>query len=259
MANPGLSRSGGDIVVEPCPKRVRVQFGGEVIADSRRVLLLHERGLVPVYYFPWEDIRTLRFVPGERTNHCPRKGDACYWDLVVGGHRAPNAVWSYPAPFSHCPDLSGFAAFYWGSMDAWFEEDEEVFVHPRDPYTRIDVLESSRHVRIEVGGTTIADSTRPLILFETGLPPRYYLPKLDIRLELLRPTPTVTACPYKGVTSTYWTVFTGDITVADAAWCYDHPNPEVFRIAGRTAFFDERVDVYVAGELQDKPHTQWQP
>ncbi len=237
--------SGRDLILEPCAKRVRVYLGGELVADSVRTCLLHERGHLPVYYFPWDDIHTQLLSESDHSTHCPRKGRARYWSVRARDLVAENALWNYPEPIDGCPDISGLAAFYWNRMDAWFEEDEQVFVHPRDPHTRIDVLESSRHVQIRVGGQLIAESRRPVLLFETGLPASYYLPKPDVHMDLLLPSATVTACPYKGRTSMYWTVEAGGVRIEDAAWCYQYPLPEVAKIAGRICFYDEKVELRV--------------
>ncbi|MDN5871998.1 MAG: DUF427 domain-containing protein, partial [Nitrococcus sp.] len=200
MVNKAAVLAGKDVLLADCAKRVRVFFAGQCVADSKRVRLMHERDHLPVYYFPLADIRDELLIPSDRTSHCPRKGEARYWTVRVGDRLAEDALWSYPEPLEGCPDISGLAAFYWNRMDAWFEEDEQVFVHARDPYSRIDVLESSRRVEVKLGDVTVAESHRPVLLVETGLPVRYYLPKLDVRMELLRPTDTVTACPYKGET-----------------------------------------------------------
>ena len=144
-------------------------------------------------------------------------------------------------------------------MDAWFEEDDEVYVHARDPYKRVDVLHSSRHVKVVVAGQVMAESRRPAVLFETGLPTRYYLPKADVRMDLLVPTDTETRCPYKG-TASYYSMRSGSALVRDIAWYYRHPIPECSKIENLICFFDERVDaVYVDGELQDRPRTRWSP
>lgn len=246
-----------DLAVEDCPKRVRVYVAGQVIADSRRVKLMHERGHVPVYYFPVEDIRTELLVPSEKRTHCPRKGDARYWSVRVGDRLVEDAVWNYAEPLEGCPDISGLAAFYWNKMDAWYEEDEEVFVHARDPYKRIDVLESSRHVVVQLDGITLAESRRPVLLFETGLPVRYYVPKPDVRWDHLEASDTSTRCPYKGVANRYWSAQVGGRTVTDVAWSYDHPTPEAAKIAGRVAFFNEKLDMYVDGEREERPVTPW--
>lgn len=257
IVNKAAALSGKDVLVEECAKRVRVFFAGQCVADSRSVRLMHERDHLPVYYFPLQDIRDELLMPSERTTHCPRKGEARYWSVHAGNRLAEDAVWCYPEPLPDCPGIGGLAAFDWHRMDAWFEEDEQVFVHARDPYTRIDVLGSSRRLEISLGGVAVAESQRPVLLFETGLPVRYYLPKLDVHMELLRPTDTVTACPYKGETSRYWTVAAGGETAEDAAWCYEQPNPGVIGIAGRVCFFDEKMDFIVDGEPQPRPQTAW--
>jgi uncharacterized protein (DUF427 family) len=141
-------------------------------------------------------------------------------------------------------------------MDAWFEEDEEVFVHPRDPYTRVDILRSSRSVRIGVAGVVVAETTHPTFLFETNLPRRTYVPKLDVRMDLLESTDSATMCPYKG-TARYWSIRAGDEVHRDLAWSYDAPFRESGPIAGLVAFYDEKVDVYVDGILQPRPKTHF--
>jgi uncharacterized protein (DUF427 family) len=141
-------------------------------------------------------------------------------------------------------------------MDEWYEEEVQVFVHPRDPYHRIDVLQSSRHVRVEVNGEVVAETQRPMVLFETGLPPRYYIPEEDIRMELLEESEETTRCPYKGVAS-YYSVEVGDERVEDLVWYYPEPIPEAARIKGLLCFFNEKVDLEVDGEEQERPRTQW--
>jgi uncharacterized protein (DUF427 family) len=140
-------------------------------------------------------------------------------------------------------------------MDVWFEEDEEVYVHPRSPYTRVDILSSSRHVEVAVGGVTVADSHQPRLLFETGLPPRFYLPQTDLRMNLLRPSSTSTSCPYKG-TAAYWSVEVDGERFEDLCWIYRTPLPECTKIAGLVAFYNERVDLRVDGELLERPKTR---
>jgi uncharacterized protein (DUF427 family) len=240
---------------EDSPRRVRVVFGGETVADSRRVKLMHEARLLPVYYFAEEDVRMELLEESAHMTHCPFKGDASYWSVRVGEKVAENAVWGYPEPLENAPPLAGYLAFYWRKMDHWFEEDEEVFVHPRDPYHRVDVLESSRHVKVLVNGETIAETNRPRILFETGLPPRYYIPPEDVREEALVPSDKQTQCPYKGVAS-YYTVEAGGERIEELIWYYPEPIPEASKIAGQLAFFNEKVDLEVDGEEQEQPKTQ---
>ena len=141
-------------------------------------------------------------------------------------------------------------------MDAWYEEDDEVYVHPRDPYKRIDVLHSSRHVRVVIAGETVAETRRPCLLFETGLPTRYYVPREDVRMDLLEPTELTTRCPYKGMAS-YWSVRVGDYVAENGVWSYSDPIPECAKIKDRLCFYNERVDLYVDGELQSRPQTMW--
>jgi uncharacterized protein (DUF427 family) len=241
---------------EDSPRRVRVVFGGETVADSRRAKLLHEAGLLPVYYFPIEDVRMELLEESDHTTHCPFKGDASYWSVRAGDRVAENAVWGYPEPIDSASPIAGYLAFYWRKMDHWYEEDEEVFVHPRDPYHRVDVLESSRHIKVSVGGEVVAETQHPTILFETGLPPRYYMPPEDVRREALLKSEKTTQCPYKGVAS-YWSVEAGGERVEDLVWYYPEPIPEAAKIKGLLTFFNEKVDLEVDGEVQERPKTQW--
>jgi uncharacterized protein (DUF427 family) len=141
-------------------------------------------------------------------------------------------------------------------MDAWFEEDEPVHVHPRDPHKRVDILASSRHVEVVVNGVKVADTHHPRLLFETSLPTRYYVPLTDVRMDLLRASEKVTQCPYKG-TAAYWSVEAGGEVDEDLFWVYRTPVHESAEIAGLASFFNERVDVYVDGVLQERPQTMW--
>jgi uncharacterized protein (DUF427 family) len=142
-------------------------------------------------------------------------------------------------------------------MDAWFEEAEPVYVHPHDPYKRIDILQSTRHVVVVVGGETVAESRNPVLLFETGLPTRYFLPKLDIWMDLLIPSDKVTGCAYKGKAQ-YYSLRVGDKIIPDIAWYYTYPTTEASKIPGMICFFDERVDaVYVDDVEQPKLKTLW--
>ena len=237
-------------------KRVRAFFADTAIANSSRALLLLERKHLPVYYFPMDDVRMDLLKETDRHTHCSRKGNASYWTIEVGDRRSENAAWSYLDPIPQAAEIKGYVAFYWNELDSWFEEDDEVFVHPRDPYTRVDVLNSSRHVRVEVEGETIAETHRPRLLFETGLPTRYYIPKDDIRMDLMKPTATKTRCPYKGEAS-YWSVEAGGKVLEDLAWSYPQPIPECPKIENLVSFFNEKVDIYVDGELRPRPKTHW--
>ena len=256
VLGPGLDPDSYAVALEASPKRVRVMLGSEVVADSTRVQLLFETKHLPVYYFPLEDIRADTLVPSDRSTHCPHKGDARYWSVKVGDREASDALWNYPDPIEGCPDISELAAFYWDRMDAWYEEDEQVFVHPRDPYHRVDVLESTREIRIELDGVELATSGRSVMLFETGLPVRHYLPRLDVRAALLRPSDTTTLCPYKGQAA-YHSVEVDGALHEDLAWYYRTPVRETVPIADRICFFSEKVDTYIDGELQERPVSPW--
>ena len=243
-------------VIEPSPRRVRVMYAGEVVADSTGVKLLFETGKLPVYYFPSDDVRMDVLSASSRVEADDVKGPTQFFDLGVGGRATGHAAWCSEGNLEHGPELGDLIAFDWHKMDAWFEEDEEVFVHARDPYHRVDVVESSRHVEISIDATVVADSRRPMMLFETGLPTRYYLPKMDVRLELLERSDSHTGCPYKG-TADYFSVRTGKRLVEDIVWCYEAPIPEIPKIAGRLCFYDERVDVVIDGGSQKRPRTKW--
>ncbi len=241
---------------EPSPRRVRVEFGGETIADSSDMRLMHE-GTIPVYYFPRQDVRMEFLEKSALTTHCPYKGDASYYGIRAGGKVSEDAIWSYEDPFDEMAEIKDYVAFYWGRVDHWYEEDDEIFVHARDPYKRIDVVNSSRVVKVVLGGETVAETTRAQFLFETGLPTRYYIPPDDIRMDLLTPSETRSGCPYKG-SAVYWSAEIGGQSFAEIVWSYPDPVAECARIAGLMCFFDEHVDaVFVDGEQRPRPETPW--
>ncbi|MEV0660543.1 DUF427 domain-containing protein [Actinomadura luteofluorescens] len=234
--------------VEESGKRVRAYLGGQLVADSIRPSLVWEIPYYPTYYFPEGDVRAelVEDGPGKRS---PSRGDATAYTVKVDGAQAPGAALRYS-------ELPGFVRLDWNAMDAWFEEDEEVFVHPRDPYTRVDVLAASRHVRVEVDGVTVAESSSPRLLFETGLPVRYYLPKPHVRMDLLEHTETVSHCPYKG-TAEYWSVRANGTAHKDLAWSYRTPLDESRKVAGLVCFYNEKVDIFVDGVPQERPKTKF--
>jgi uncharacterized protein (DUF427 family) len=217
------------------PRRVRATFGGETVLDTERGKLLHETGLLPQLYVPLDDLRREVLVASNHTTHCPFKGQARYWSLQVGDRVAEDAAWSYPNPPEEAGWLRNHAAFYWRSLDAWFDEDEEVHGHLRDPYHRVDVRASARHVRVRVNGEVIAESRRPKLLTETGLPPRLYIPPEDVRAEFLESSAKRTVCPYKG-TATYHTLIVHDQRIVDAAWRYAEPFEDALRVRDHYCF-----------------------
>lgn len=242
-------------LVEPTPRWVRVRFAGQVIADSRRALLLRQYGReqLPGYYFPQEDVRMGALVGA--TDAAP-DGEVSWRSVQVGDEVATNAAWVVLRPPQALAALAAHVSFAWGRMDGWYEEEEEVFVHARDPYTRVDVLPSSRHVRVSIAGAVVAETRRPHLLFETSLPTRYYIPREDVRMDLLEPTGLKTRCPYKGIAS-YWNVTAGDRVAQNVVWSYPDPIVECPKIRELLCFFNERVDLIVDGELRPRPTTPW--
>jgi uncharacterized protein (DUF427 family) len=236
----------GSVRVERGAKRIRAYLGGHLVADTTQPLLVWEKPYYPAYYVPAADVHA-ELVPTGETERSPSRGEGRLLDVRIGGSEAPRAALRYAE--SPLPELRDAVRLEWSAMDAWFEEDEEVFVHPRSPYTRVDILPSSRPVRVEVGGVVIADTTSAMLLFETGLPTRYYVPKTHVRMDLLQATATESHCPYKGQAE-YWSIAVdGDIR-EDAAWSYRTPLPESARIAGLICFYPDKVDLYVDGARQ---------
>jgi uncharacterized protein (DUF427 family) len=248
-----MSQARGSVRVEPGAKRVRAYLAGQLVADTRRPLLVWEIPYYPAYYIPAADVHA-SLIPTGKSEHSPSRGDADIYDVQVSDAEAAGAALRYPD--SPIEELRDHVRFGWDAMDEWLEEDEPVYTHPRNPYTRVDILASSRRVRVEIDGVTVADSSRPHILFETGLPPRYYLPLPDVRMDLLRPTGTVSHCPYKGAAS-YWSVDTGQGVHPDVVWTYRAPLPESQKIAGLVSFYNEKVDIFIDGEPQERPHTKF--
>jgi uncharacterized protein (DUF427 family) len=236
-----------EVRVEPCAKRVRAYLGGEVVFDTVAARMVWEVPYYPQYYVPRQDVRA-KLEPTGHRKPSRKRGDGLLWNVVVGGHEAEDAAATYDD--SSITELHGLVRVQWDAMDAWFEEDEEVFTHPRSPYRRVDILPTSRHVRVETRGMTLAESTSAHALFETGLPTRFYLPKVDVRMDLLVPSDTVTYCPHKGRTR-YWSLRLDDHQIDDAAWSYPFPLPECTRIAGLVSFESKKVDVVVDGGRQD--------
>ncbi len=247
-----MAETRGRVRVEGGHKRVRVYLGGEVVADTTNPKYVWERPYYPTYYFPAKDVRTDLLVDTGDTYRSPSRGTASVHTVKAGGQEASAAVRIWDQ--AEIDEIAGYVSFNWRSMSRWFEEDEEVYVHARDPYKRVDILQSSRHIEVVIGGVTVADSYRPKLLFETGLPVRYYLPKTDVRLDLLVSSDTATSCPYKG-DAEYWHVSTEDGLVEDILWSYPTPVAESAPIAGYVSFYNEKVDIIVDGELEARPET----
>lgn len=216
------------------PKRVRGMLGGEIVVDSRQALLVLEQGHHPIYYFPLDAVRGDCLRPSRHRSHCPLKGEACYWHLRTGARGRENALWAYPDPVDGAEALAGRVAFYWNALDAWFEEEEQVYVHPRSPFCRIDALSTGRHVRVESGGELVADTTRGVLLLETGQPMRFYLPRLDVLAPLERGEAGF-RCAYKGE-GIYYSVCLKDRRLEKAAWSFLNPTAEAYALRGMVAF-----------------------
>jgi uncharacterized protein (DUF427 family) len=244
----------GQVRVEHGAKRVRAYLGGAVVVDSIAPLLVWEAPYYPTYYFPESDVRADLVADGGGDLHSPSRGDARTLSVLAGGSRALGAAARYED--SPIDDLRGTVRFQWDAMEAWFEEDEQVYTHPRDPYTRVDILASSRRIRVLLDGLLLADSGSPRLLFETGLPTRYYLPRTHVRMDLLDRSQTVTHCPYKGRAET-WSVRVGEMPPEDLAWSYPAPLPESQKVAGLIAFYDEKLDIEIDGVLQERPRTKF--
>ncbi len=237
---------------EAFPKRVRVEFNGVIIADSRRVKALHETGKFMELFFPRDDVQMRHLEVRERRADQAEKGTVVLWSLTVGERTERKAARSYENLPESAPPMADHLAFRFAAMDAFYQEDDRVYAHPRDPYHRFDIHNSSRHVVVRHQGTIIAESRRPRILFETGVVPRYYLPPDDVRLELLAQSETVSQCPYKG-DGQHWNLTVDGTTLKDAAWTLPRPLGEAVMITGFFCFYSETLEVMADGERVAEP------
>lgn len=240
--------------VEPVPRRVRAVKDGVTVVDTTSALYVWEWPAYPQFYVPAADVRTDLLRPEAETEQTSR-GTATWQALDTGTGVTPRAARRLTE--AALPRLADTVRFEWEALDAWFEEDEEVFVHPRSPYSRVDALRSTRHVVVELDGVVLAESHAPVTVFETGLPTRFYLDRTSVHWEHLVPIPLRTACPYKGRTTGYWSARIGDTTHDEIAWCYDFPTRQLLPIAGLVAFLDEKVDVTVDGVRRERPRTHF--
>jgi uncharacterized protein (DUF427 family) len=242
------------IRIEHGAKRVRAYLGGEVVADTTTPLLVWEVPYYPTYYFPVADVRLELLHADGGISHSPSRGDGQTFTLRTSSKEAREAATRFVD--SPIEQLREAVRLQWDAMDAWFEEDEEVFTHARDPHTRVDILASSRHVRVEVDGVAVAESTSPRLLFETGLPVRYYVPKTHVHMELMERGELVTHCPYKGSAES-WGVRADGRLHENMAWSYAAPLAESQKIAGLMAFYNEKVDLFIDGVRQQRPKTHF--
>lgn len=249
------SEPGYVLFTMPSPKRLRVKVGGSTVADTIEGLVMYESDHLPVYYFPVKDVDDAMFIPSSTRTESPYKGIATHFSLNTGITLVEDAGWRYHEPVPGCPPIQDHVAFYWNKMNQWFEEDEEVFVHARDPFRRVDCLPSTRRVQVIVDGEPVADSRRGVFLFETGQPTRFYLPIADTRLDLLTPSRHISRCPYKGIAS-YYHLTTKAKRHENLVWYYPDPVHESARIKGLVCFYDEFVDaILVDGKAQPRPMT----
>jgi uncharacterized protein (DUF427 family) len=240
--------------VEPVPRRIRAFVSGRPILDTTAARYVWEWAGFPQYYVPRSDVHPDVLVDEGMTEGSAR-GKARVHGLRLGDIYRSSAAFVFDE--SPIEGLKDTVRFDWSAADAWFEEDEQVFVHPRNPYARVDAIRSTRPVTICVAGIVLASSSSPIMVFETALPTRFYLNRTDVRLDLLEPSPTQTACPYKGTTSEYWSAVIHDVRYDDIAWAYDFPTRELLPIAGLIAFYNEKVDITLDGEPLTRPHTHF--
>jgi len=243
--------------VEKTERWVRIEFEGEMLADSKRALLLiqYGRAKLPTYFFPRVDVRIDLLTASEDTEE---ERGTVFWHLQVGDRISRNAAYSHLNPEPDLEALTDYISFKWHKVDHWYEEEEEIFVHARDPHKRVDAMPSSRHIRVEIDEVTAAETDRPVLLFETNLPTRYYIPGEDVNWHLFEAASRTTACPYKG-TANYWSAMVGDKVEQNIMWSYPKPIDEMPKIKDLYAFFNERVDIFVDGELEPRPITAWSP
>jgi uncharacterized protein (DUF427 family) len=240
--------------IEPVPRRIRATLGGVVVLDTTSALYVWETDKYPQYYVPLADVNREVLIDEQHPEHL-RRGSAMRHGLRVGELERPGVAHVYGE--DALEGLAGAVRFEWAALDAWFEEDERVFVHPRSPYTRVDALRSTRTLQVELDGVVLAESSCPVMVFETGLPTRYYLDRTAVSFEHLIATDTVTSCPYKGTTSGYWSVRIGEQLYPDLAWAYDFPTRQLLPIAGLIAFYNEKVDLTLDGERLERPRTHF--
>ncbi len=261
-----------ELRLHPTAKRIRAFAGGEPIIDSTRALIVWEpRRIVPSYAVPVADIAAplspaaaeataeevavrvgdLPPVLDPRTGFAFHTVDGQSFDIAATTGALANAAF-----VADDPDLDGYAVIEFDAFDEWREEDELLVAHARDPFGTVDTRRSSRRVVVEIAGQTVAETTRSVMLFETFLPTRYYLPREDVRMDLLEPTDTHTACAYKGVAS-YWSARLDGTVLRDVAWSYEEPHNYAAAVEGMICFFNERVDISVDGVSVERPRTPW--
>ncbi len=236
--------------VEPAPRRVRGYLDHQLVFDTTAARYVWEVPYYPQYYIPATDVRE-GFLRDENHPQKIQLGSSRLHSLVGADMTHEKAA----RVFDDGP-VAGLVRFEWDHL-RWFEEDEPIYGHPRNPYARVDALRSHRNIRVELDGVVLADTAAPVLLFETGLPTRYYIDPTDVAFEHLEQSATETLCPYKGTTSGYWSVRAGDTVHPDLAWTYHYPLPAVAAIAGLVAFYNEKLDIIIDGAALARPKTQF--
>ena len=255
MATTGNPARVGRIRVEQGAKRVRAYLGGEVVADTIHPRLVWEVPYYPAYYFPVVDVRSDLLVGTSTVTHSPSRGNAQHFTIKAGARAPRTRRCGSPTPRSRSFGTSfGWTGTRWTAGSRRTRRSTRTRAIPTPASTSSWPL--SRRVRVELDGVVLAESTNSRVLFETGLPSRWYIPKTDVRMDLLVPTETATHCPYKGQAQ-YWSVRVGDRLVEDVAWSYRTPLPESQKIAGLVAFYNERADLFIDDELQERPVTKF--
>ena len=237
-------------LIEPSPRRVRGYFDDVLVFDTTHALYVWEIAYYPQYYIPVSDVRMERL---QDENHAQKLqfGSSRLHSLTSPERTLKSAARVYDSGL-----VADSVRFEWDALE-WFEEDEPIIGHPRNPYIRVDSLRSHRHVKVELDGIVLAETHSPVLLFETGLPTRFYIDRTDVAFSHLEPSDTETVCPYKGITSGYWTVRVGEAAYPDLAWTYDYPLREVAPIAGMIAFYNEKLDIFVDGNRLPRPQTHF--
>jgi uncharacterized protein (DUF427 family) len=244
------------VTIEPTPRWIRAKIADTYLVDSKAALLEWETGIpTSTYLFPAADVRTDLFRSAPAPAKRRRVLASEYFDVEIDGHLYERLAWSYDdGPLADYVGIDWFGRKAPG-VEHWYEEEEEVWVHPRDPHHRVDALPSSRHVEVFVDGRKVAETRRPVLLFETWLPVRYYIPAEDVDFDALEQSDLLTRCPYKGIAS-YWSVKDAGLG-KNIVWSYQDPIAATPQIKGRIAFYNEVVDTYVDGELQPRPDSHF--
>lgn len=238
--------------VEPAPRRVRGYVDNTLVFDTTRAKYVWELPYYPQYYIPVSDVGA-QYLHDEDHPQKVQPGTSRMHSLIVGDRTLGSAARVFDPGDG---PVAGHVRFDWDALD-WFEEDERIIAHPRNPYVRVDALRSHRHLNVALDGVTLADTHSPVLLFETGLPTRYYVDRTDVAFEHLESSQTQSVCPYKGITSGYWSVRVGATVHPDLAWTYDTPLQQVAPIAGLIAFYNEKLDLIVDGVALPRPQTHF--